>query len=293
MEYFPKISIITPSYNQGKFIEETITSVLGQGYPNLEYIIIDGGSTDETIEVIKKYADKLKYWVSEKDNGQSHAINKGFALATGDIIGWLNSDDMYLPGALAHVASRLDTGARELCFGNCLHFRQGTSAVVSWGSDVVQNAQRYGLENFDYIIQPSSFWTRITWEAVGSLSESLTYTFDWEWFLRARQLEVKFLALPKCLSMYRIHDEHKTGVGGTRRQEEILSLYRQYSERYAVLYALLRAEVAQDGSLKKIVKTALRFVGRPYEQADVLRIARYKKFKPYSWSEISNCLAML
>ena len=92
-DQFPKITIITPSYNQGQFIEETILSVINQGYPNLEYIIMDGGSTDNTVEVIKKYSDHINYWVSEKDKGQSNAINKGLHRATGDIINWLNSDD--------------------------------------------------------------------------------------------------------------------------------------------------------------------------------------------------------
>ena len=101
---FPKITIITPSYNQGQFIEETITSILSQDYPNLEYLIIDGGSKDNTVEIIKKYAGRLDYWVSEKDRGQSHAINKGLERSNGDIINWINSDDALMPGALWTVA---------------------------------------------------------------------------------------------------------------------------------------------------------------------------------------------
>src|SRR5262249_45830023 len=105
---WPRISIVTPSYNQGRYIEETIRSVLLQGYPNLEYIIIDGGSTDETIEIIERYHDGLTFWSSEPDNGQSHALNKGFARATGQILAWINSDDMYLPGAFARIATAFE-----------------------------------------------------------------------------------------------------------------------------------------------------------------------------------------
>ncbi len=103
---FPRITIVTPSYNQGQYIEETILSVINQDYPNLEYIIIDGGSSDNTVEIIKKYSDRITYWISEKDNGQAHAINKGFRKATGDILNWLNSDDQLQPGALKIIAQR-------------------------------------------------------------------------------------------------------------------------------------------------------------------------------------------
>ena len=111
----PKISIVTPSFNQGQFIEETIRSVLDQDYPNLEYLVIDGGSTDQTIDIIRKYETQLSYWESEKDRGQVHAINKGLARATGDIFAYINSDDIYLPGTFATVAKYFDEHAHPQC----------------------------------------------------------------------------------------------------------------------------------------------------------------------------------
>ena len=144
---WPRISIVTPSMNQGAFLEATILSVLGQGYPNLEYFIIDGGSIDNSIDVIKKYQDKLTFWCSEKDNGQSQAINKGFLKATGEILAWINSDDILMPQSLflmAHYYSSSE-GEDALFFGNCIHFEESPSGVFSYGSDVAANAEKYDL----------------------------------------------------------------------------------------------------------------------------------------------------
>ncbi|RYE40071.1 MAG: glycosyltransferase, partial [Sphingobacteriales bacterium] len=126
----PKISVITPSFNQGEYLEDTILSVIGQNYPNLEYIIIDGGSADNSVSIIKKYETHLSYWISEKDKGQSHAINKGFGLATGDILCWLNSDDLLLPSTLSYIASLADVLPDEyIVFGNCIHFRESEQGL--------------------------------------------------------------------------------------------------------------------------------------------------------------------
>jgi glycosyltransferase involved in cell wall biosynthesis len=235
--HLPTISIVTPSFNQGHFIEDTILSVLNQTYQNLEYIIIDGGSTDGTAQIIEKYESRLKYWVSEQDSGQSNAINKGFRVAEGDILGWINSDDYYLPGTLRFVADQLQTGDPEILFGNCIHLFDGNGMI---GSDVVSAFNCCDLRLVDFIIQPSSFWTREAWQANGPLNESLTYAFDWEWFLRAQANGFRFLPVGRYLSVYRKHQDHKTGVGGRRRAEELARLFEEYDGReVADLYLYL------------------------------------------------------
>jgi glycosyltransferase involved in cell wall biosynthesis len=231
----PKITVVTPSLNQAQFLEETILSVLGQRYPNLEYIIMDGGSTDGSVEIIRKYAQQLAWWVSEKDGGQAAAINKAFAKASGDILAWLNSDDMYLPGTLSYIAERLNPDNAELLFGNCLHFVQNNP--MAYGSNVRRGHEQADLALTDYIIQPSSFWTRKAWLQTGSLDDSFDFAFDWEWFIRATKAGVAFLPDDKYLSVYRIHDDHKTGTGGERRRNELASIYgRHKGARYERLY---------------------------------------------------------
>ena len=209
---WPRISIITPSYNQGKFIEETIRSVLLQGYPNLEYIIIDGGSTDESVEIIRKYSPWLTYWESEKDRGQSHAINKGWTHASGEIWAWLNSDDLYLPDTLIKIAE---------------HFRREPSIRVLYGSAlfVDETGQfkfkyegrplRPGVSRMQYwlgwdIPQPTLFLDGRLVAEYGPLNESYHYALDYEWINRVSQ-HVRPTCVDDILAVYRMHSESKTG----------------------------------------------------------------------------------
>ncbi len=294
MTVYPKISIITPSYNQAQFLEQTILSVLGQKYPNLEYIIMDGGSNDGSVDVIKKYEQEITYWVSERDNGQSHAINNGFARATGDILAWLNSDDMYMPGALLLMAEKYSAGERGIWFGNCMHFKKDHRGITSYGSNVVYEQQHSLLENYDFIIQPSSFWTRDVWNTLGDLREDLHFGFDWEWFLRAKQKGVSFFALADCFSMYRFHESHKTGTGGNKRQTELLRVYEKYSEKYAELYgSLMKIPVPLTGAAASLIRKASKLSGRTISEPRLLKLIGGQQFKRFSVNEISNCISML
>lgn len=223
----PRITVLTPSFNQAGFLRDTIESVLGQGYPDLEYMILDGGSTDGSVEIIKEYESRLSFWCSAPDGGQAAAINQGFARSTGSVMAWLNSDDYYLPGALRHVAEKLELDKAELLLGNCLHFHEGKARVH--GSDVPSRHQQLRVALVDYIIQPSSFWTRVAWERVGSLESNYHYVFDWDWYIRAMQGEVAVKTTPRYLSAYRVHADHKTGTGGEKREQEIRAIYIKYS----------------------------------------------------------------
>lgn len=223
----PLISIVIPSFNQGDFIEQTLTSVIGQNYPKLEIIVIDGGSTDQTIKIVEKYSSSLSYFISEPDNGQAHAINKGFRQAKGDILGWLNSDDMYLPCTLSKVANIVGVSAEpKFVYGGCLHFFEGKASAFGY---LPPDFDAERLTYFDYIVQPSTFWSRSLWEAVGELNESYNYVLDWDWFIRAAQV-CNFIPIQDYFSIYRLHDNHKTGTGGLKRTEEMLRIVETYAK---------------------------------------------------------------
>ena len=223
----PLISIVTPSFNQGHYLGETLDSILGQGYPNLEYIVMDGGSADQSAEVIRARQERLAFWQSQPDHGQAAAINEGFARARGLIFGWLNSDDLYTNGTLHTVANLLAGSLNEaaVVYGSCELFRDNGS-LIERRSAVPFDLNR--LQITDFLDQPSVFFTRAAWERVGPLDESLHYAFDWEWFLRAAKV-CHFIQCDQVLSRYRIHAQHKTGTGGLRRWEEMREVVRRHS----------------------------------------------------------------
>jgi glycosyltransferase involved in cell wall biosynthesis len=198
---YPLVTVVTPSFNQGRFIRETIESVLAQNYPSIEYLVIDGGSTDETLGILKKYPGRF-YWVSEKDKGQANAINKGWSRARGEILAWLNSDDVYLPGAISKAVAFLQD-----------HPEVGTGYGEGYHIDEEdQVIERYPTEPFDrerlketcFICQPTVFIRRKVLEEVGFLDESLRYCMDYDlWFRMARKF--KFGYLPEYLACTRFY----------------------------------------------------------------------------------------
>jgi len=210
MNSFPKITLVTPSYNQGRFLEKTILSVLEQGYPNLEYIVIDGGSTDNSIEIVRRYENQLGHWVSEKDRGQAHAINKGFERASGDIFGWLNSDDYLEAGALHAVAEHALTFRKAGAFvgGGRIVNDEGRESYYKEPRELTFDGFCQWLDGGDFM-QPSCFFRRSAWEAAGPLDESIHIALDVDLWLRMVK-QVDFQRLDKLLSTSLSHQNAKT-----------------------------------------------------------------------------------
>lgn len=227
IEHYPKISVIIPSYNQGKFLEETLLSVISQNYPSLELIIYDGGSTDESIDILKKYHDYIKYWISESDNGQADAINKGMRKSTGDLIGWLNSDDLYLPECLFKIASAFrESSSTDLFFGNCYLIDEHRN--FTW-------ELKYFPFSFDYLLYcgwnlstQAAFWSRSIMEDVGEM-KNINVAFDYDWFLRIADRSNQIHFINSALGCYRIHDASKFSMIKT---EDRIPVYMNIRKNY-------------------------------------------------------------
>jgi len=227
----PKISIVTPSLNQGRFLEQCLQSVLMQDYPNLELILIDGGSTDQTNEIIQKYQQHLTYWVSEPDKGQSDAINKGFRIASGDLVAWLNADDYYLDNCLMTVALAYQQHPEaSFIFGDGMRVdEQGQQKSTFWqGQQPVfdRTALVYGL---NYILQPACFINLSHLKEINFLNPDLHYGMDTDLWIRLSEIADP-LAIPAVLAASREYGETKTSSGSFARIEELRRITEMHSD---------------------------------------------------------------
>jgi len=231
----PWVSIVTPSYNQAQFIEQTILSVLKQDYPHIEYIVIDGGSTDGSVDIIRRYEDRLAYWVSEPDRGQSHAINKGFAKASGQIFAWLNSDDFLLPGAIRHVVSLYQRHPSAVAWVGACHRIAPDGCVLSTvipGKLDRDSIADWGQRGF--FCQPSCFFSARAWRQAGPLDEGLHIALDLDLWLRLAALG-RFVSTSQVLSTATIHPAAKTQARRADVYAELSAVQRRYGYQYVTL----------------------------------------------------------
>ncbi len=254
MIHLPKISIITPVYNRVDMLEQTIQSVLSQGYPNLEYIIIDGGSTDGTVEIIRKYADKLTYWVSEKDNGMYHAIQKGMEHATGDVLAWLNSDDMYHTNALQIVGEVFATLPDvEWIVGTPTMYNAAGQCAKVFPS-VRWSWKKFKSGRFRWIQQESTFFRRSLWEKAGGkleLNYKLAADFElWVRFFQYAQLHT----VSTMLGGFRLHGAQLSINQTERYEQEVQTVCEQYGMCYKLCCVKLMSIVNRLISERRLYK---------------------------------------
>jgi glycosyltransferase involved in cell wall biosynthesis len=253
----PVISVVTPSYNQAAFLERTIRSVIEQNYPRLEYVVQDGGSADGTADLLRRYGERLTHWESAPDRGQADAINRGFRHTTGEILAYLNSDDLLLPGALACVARYFAAHPDvDVVYGCRVIIDADDQEVGRW---VLPPHDDAALTWYDYVPQETLFWRRRIWErAGGRMDESFQFALDWDLLLRFRAAGACFVRLPRFLGAFRVHDRQKTSArfdelyypevrrlrerchGRPVGNEEILRARRPYWRRQALYHRLYR-----------------------------------------------------
>jgi glycosyltransferase involved in cell wall biosynthesis len=233
----PTVSIITPSFNQARYLEATIQSVLTQDYPRIEYIIVDGGSTDGSADVIQKYADKLAWWVSEKDKGQTDAINKGFARATGQILAWLNSDDTYEAGAVGKAVKYfIEHPEVGMVYADCNFINENGNVIGKFGA--AQTDYRRLREGYVHIPQQTMFFRAELWQQVGPLDPSFYFAMDYDlWTRIAAKSEMKYLA-GQTWANFRMHTSGKSVAADDRCWPEMLKVhYRDGGSFFAPIVA--------------------------------------------------------
>ena len=225
----PLVSIVTPSMNQASFLEETISSILDQDYENIEYIIVDGGSTDGSLDIIKKYAERLAYWVSEPDRGQTDAINKGFARSKGDILAWLNSDDTYLPGAVSRAAAYLEAHPEiGAVYGDANLIDEQSKVIGRFPAR--QTDYKRLMRGYVHIPQQATFFRGELWRKVGPLDPSFFFAMDYDLWVRiSKQAPLKYH--PELWANFRLHGDAKSIESDDRCWPEMVKVNRREGGR--------------------------------------------------------------
>ncbi len=217
------VSIVTPSYNQARYLEETMRSVLEQDYPHIEYIVVDGGSTDDSVEIIQKYADRLAWWVSEKDRGQTDAINKGFARARGQVLAWINSDDTYQPGAVREAVEFLQQNPQVgLVYGDANYIDEHGRVIGRFPA--AQTDYRRLRQGYVHIPQQAAFFRADLWRKVGPLDDSFYFAMDYDLWVRLAR-EAPIVYHPRLWANFRLHSDAKTITADDRCWPEMLRVH--------------------------------------------------------------------
>jgi GT2 family glycosyltransferase len=262
---WPRVSLVTPSFNQAPFLEETILSVVNQSYPSLEYFVMDGGSIDGSVQVIERHESRLSYWESTADRGQAHAINKGWDRATGDYVWWLNADDMLTPGSLrTSVAFLEDHPAADMVYGDVLRI-DGKGRLID----------RFNYHDFDFptlvvhglwIAQAGAMVRRRVLEKIGHLDEGLHYLMDQDFWMRLALAGGQISHIREPLALFRIHEEAKTQTGSIRAVEEARRLHRELMARPDLPPEIRRAKRRVRSNMHLFCARGLVKVGR-YREA--------------------------
>jgi glycosyltransferase involved in cell wall biosynthesis len=236
MESNPLVSIVTPSYNQAKYLEETIQSVINQEYPHIEYLVVDGGSTDGSIDILQKYDERISWWVSEADNGQTDAINKGFTRSKGKILAWLNSDDTYQANAVSEAVSYFQSHSKVgLVYGDANYINSSGKIIGKFNAQQTSynRLRRGGV----YIPQQAAFWRANLWQQVSPLDPSFYFAMDYDlWVRLSRITEIRYH--PKYWANFRLHDDAKTISADDRCWPEMLKVHRRDGGSwFSIIYA--------------------------------------------------------
>lgn len=284
----PRIALITPSCNTGRYVADAINSVLAQEYPNVDYLVMDGGSTDQTLDVLRSFGNRVR-WVSQRDEGQSDAIRRGFEQTSGEVLGWLNADDLLAPGALRRISEVFSQDPDiALVYGDASYVDAAGVEIGPCVNVEPFNAKRL-FHYSDFIVQPAAFFRRSAYEAVGGLDPKLHYGMDYDLWLKLARAH-KVVYLPEQLARYRWLTDNKTAIGGFRRLDELRAVTERHGLGEPAFLRLERVNLLVRESLRNLqrgaIVGALGSMGRAIGTLLGSRRALWSMFQPHTWRVI-------